>query len=162
MEMLDLVYKLREALDKDNCHPKHENVFYVSDGIIAKAGTHVRKQIEFESGKLLFDNGIKVPEMYSIIKSPFSEKEWFSDVFKDSWFVFMQRLDGIPLSEYSGNNYENLRLKWVEELKKAQKLGVSLEDMSDENTLVVNDEIFLIDFEHAYIEGKHRPKILYE
>ena len=101
--MLDEIYLLRDALDKDNCHPKHPKVFYLNDKLIAKAGSEVRINLEFGVGQYLFKNNIKVPEMHSIIKSPFTE-EWFADLYDDSWFVFMDRLDGKPLSEYRENN----------------------------------------------------------
>lgn len=143
-----LVGQLREAIINRRTYRK-DWIYLVEEEVIAKGKSEEGSKVEFHMGIRLAKEGISVPEMYALIP-PDSEDTYahFSGI--GGWYVVMQRVQGLSISELEERDLiaEGCR-QYREELERVIELGICPEDIKASNAVfnAETNRLHLIDFE---------------
>lgn len=157
-----LVRKLREAIDDGRTYGKW-NTFQV-DEIIGKLHYREKKaNNEFELGKMLYGEGIQVPEMYEMAHVPGLDLyvEHTPGVKEHcEWAVFMQRIDGNIITMLRGDERIEAMRQFKREVLKVLDFGIIPDDCDWAHNNLFSwseNKLYLLDLENWY-EGN--PKEL--
>ncbi len=141
-QWIEKVKRADERLELKSLDP--DKFVYPLDGAIVKMGY----KGEYDVGRLLFENRVNAPKMYSFVDVGWRQ------------YIVMQRLNGTPLTyipgkmnDFPGIESSELLAKLREELRKVMALGIVPKDGDwHGNSLFVLKErkVYLIDFGRYY------------
>ena len=112
-----LVEELEEAI-KENKTLDY-GIYAVNDTIVAKRGRSKKDSyMEYTMGKFLFEHDIVVPEMYQFVSlETILSKLFFGVSHFRSWFVLMQKIQGVPINLLQGNEFNEAFLQYKAQQK---------------------------------------------
>ncbi len=138
----------RNRLDYSN----KSNIYCVNNSLVAKMGrSNELNEREFDVGNYLYENGIHVPRIHSLIKINRSliRNHMLSYSFDNNLVLLMQRIPGKRVDNLEGNEFTKAHQLMKKELAKTDILMIYPSDVGTHNTLYnPNDgKVYLIDFE---------------
>ena len=134
---------LIQAIEEDRHYKNNSNIYLLSDGKIAKENLEHRAQNEFVMGNYLFEKGISVPKMYSLV-SPFPNEKY------PVYYTIMQKIDGEIVRDVQGEEKKEAIKQFREQITKVLEMNISPYDSFFGKNAIFNfkeRKLYLIDFE---------------
>ncbi len=152
-QWMERVERAWNRMELKQLHEGSEEFVYALDGAIVKMGY----RWEYDLGKILFENGVHVPEMYAFANWRWgADSEWEGH---EEHYLVMQWIKGIEMAGIDGRisvpgvETGELAAKLRGELRKVIGLGIVPKDGDwYSNSLFVPEEgkIYLVDFARYY------------